>query len=220
MLETRHLAYKHILLDINARFEAGKIYGLIGRHGAGKSSLLRILAGIWTPSSGEVIWKENSLLELPRIEISKIITFIPKQYEIHFDFTVREMVEMGRYKKPYNPELITQALSEVGGLHLENDAFTQLSHGERQLVLLARALASQCPVLLLDEPTVGLDFHHQLRLWEILEEQREKGKIVIVSTHDLRSAQVHCDYFYLLEKGKVAGEGGFQDVMQDSILRN
>lgn len=218
MLETHHLTYKHLLSEVNARFEAGKIYGVLGLHGAGKSSLLRILSGIWTASSGDILWNGNSLLKLPRMKISKIITLIPKQHEIHFDFTVREIVEMGRYQKPKNPELITQALSDVGGLHLENDAFSQLSHGERQLIFLARALASECAVLILDEPTAGLDFHHQLRLWEILEEQKEKGKVVIVSTHDLRSAQAHCDYFYLLDKGMVAAEGSFQDVIQDSIL--
>jgi iron complex transport system ATP-binding protein len=226
-LEAYQLSYqlreKKLIQNLSAIFETGRLYGILGPNGSGKSTLLKTLAGIWEPTTGQVLWNERSLLQQPRAEISKVISLVPQSPSLHFDFTAYEIVAMGRY--PYggfsqqDPILIQQALEQVNAWHLRNALLSQLSGGERQRIYIARTLVTEATVILLDEPTAYLDLKHQLQIWELLHQLIDQGKIVIVAIHDLWTAQHYCHEVLVLQQGTCVKKGKYEDIMTSSLLQ-
>lgn len=210
MLQTESLSYqlhgKPLLQAISLKFLPGKFYALIGDNGAGKSTFLKVLAGIWKPTSGKVLWQGKDLLAQERRTISSTISLVPPNAQIYFEFSVRELVSMGRYAletSEGDEEKLKLVLERVDAWHLRDRAVSQLSSGERQRVYIARSLMSEAPILLLDEPTASLDLRHQHTIWELLESLRQDGRLVIVASHDIHAIQVRCDQVILLEQGKI-----------------
>lgn len=228
-LLTRCLSYslegKHLIKDITLEFASGSLHAILGPNGSGKSTFLKTLAGILTPSSGTVIWQEETLLEKDRQFISRTISFVPQTPRPQFDFTVEDMVAMGRYAhgKPYwnaiDKPLIEEALTAVDAWHLRYRRITCLSQGERQRVYIARALATESPILVMDEPMTSLDIRHQLEIWHLLKGLVENGKIVIITTHDLAIAEHYCSRIAVLNQGKCIGCGSFPELMTESLLQ-
>lgn len=230
MLTANKLTYRikqqELLKEISIAFTAGKISGILGPNGAGKSTLLKVLSGIWKPTSGSVLWDGNDLLKRERSEISQIISLVPQSPSAYFDYTVSEIVAMGRYaaRKTKGPAanetaLIDEALRKVDANHLQHKKISEISAGERQRVYIGRALATEALVLLLDEPTANLDIRHQRNVWSILQHLASENKTIIVSLHDFPAADRFCDEVAVLDRGSCAAQGKYRDVMTNSLLQ-
>lgn len=231
MLKANKLSYKikqQILLhEISLHFSVGKITGLLGPNGAGKSTFLKVLSGIWMPTSGMVLWEEQDLLNRKRIEISQIISLVPQSPSAYFNYTVREIVAMGRYAAKKSGtvansegDVIDDSLKKTDTAHLHHKRIAEVSAGERQRVYIARALATDARVLLLDEPTANLDIRHQREVWSILQGLTAEGKTIIVSLHDFPAADRFCDDVAVLSKGKCTVHGKYRDVMTNALIED
>lgn len=227
MLITQSLCYesegKKLIDRISLEFHPSHIYGIIGPNGSGKTTLLKVLTGLWKASSGKVLWNNEDLFSLDRREISQILSLVPQNAQVHFDFTVSEVVEMGTYPRKNltraeRDRLIRWALEWVDAWHLRDQWATKISHGERQRMYIARSLVTQSPVLILDEPTSNLDIRHQLGIWNMLKRLKSENKIIIVANHDLQSTRRYCDRVIVLDQGKCAAEGPYSNIMSPSLI--
>lgn len=205
------LGHRKLVRNISLSFLPGSIHAILGPNGSGKSTLLKILAGIWTPSSGRVLWGEKNLLEQSRRTISQTVALVSAAPPLPpFDFSVADSVAMGRYPHGMHsvrPSLLDWALEQVDILHLRDRLLRQLSSGERQRVTLARAMMTETPVLLLDEPTSSLDLRQQKAIWKLLRKLAHQGKVVVVASHDLHAVRAHCDHVAYLEEGACVMHG-------------
>lgn len=224
MLEITDLSYqihkKMLLYPISHHFIPGRLYGILGPNGSGKSTFLKTMAAIWKPTQGSVWWQGQALHKKSRLEISRIVTFVPQSPRSQFDFLALDLVEMGSYarKTEASKSIAKQCLETTGCAHLANRRLSTLSGGELQRVYLARALATQCPVLLLDEPTSHLDIRHQLEIWDLLQTLVQKDRIIIASQHDLSLAQRYCHQAIILAKGQVQAAGVPKEILSSQIL--
>lgn len=229
MLKAQSLSYrlqdKNLIHDISLDFHPGVLYGILGPNGSGKSTLLKTLAGIWKKSSGEVLWHGRDLLQNARKEISKTISLVPQNAQLYFEFSVSEVVMMGRYPhrskfscKKQESEMLEWALTIVDAWHLRQRLVCHLSNGERQRVYIARALMTESPILLLDEPTASLDIKHQLEIWQLLRDLLQRGKVIIVTNHDLTSVERYCDQIAVINQGRCIAAGIFSDVMTPQLI--
>jgi ABC-type cobalamin/Fe3+-siderophores transport system ATPase subunit len=227
MLEAKELSYwdgkRPLIQTISLKFEPGTLHGIVGPNGSGKTTFLKSLAGIWKPTSGEVFWNNENLLKQERRQISKTISLVAPQVYLPFDFSVYDIVAMGRYahKVLHNSkneqEAVEDALNTVEAWHLRERPLLQLSHGERQRVFIARAVATDAPIMALDEPTANLDIRHQLGIWTLLRKLASEGKIVIVATHDLIAAKRSCDRIAVIHEGRCITSGTPAEVMNDDL---
>jgi iron complex transport system ATP-binding protein len=205
-----------VLHDASLAVGAGELVGLVGPNGAGKTTLLRVLTGLLRPMAGEVRLDGRSLAAWPRAAIARRVAVVPQEDDEPLPYRVGEIVLMGRAPHrswlglPTAPDVAAataaMATADVGGLA---DRYPdECSGGERQRVRLARALAQEPAVLLLDEPTAHLDPHHRWRLYEVLDRLRaERGCAVCVVTHDLHPLLARADRVVLLAGGRVVADG-------------
>lgn len=228
MLEAKELTYiskgKELIKDVSLTFLPGILYGILGPNGAGKSTFLKVLNGIWQPTSGHVLWHGKDLLQMERRKISRTISLVPQNPHIYFDFTVLEFVAMGRYPhgNSYQKDLklLEEVLHTVDAWHLRNRPVSQLSSGERQRVYIARALMTESLILLLDEPTASLDIKHQLEIWKLLQSLSKGGKVIIVASHDLGAMHRYCDEVAVMHCGKCLAVGPYDKVMHPGLLHD
>jgi iron complex transport system ATP-binding protein len=216
------------LRDVSIDVPRGSLTGLLGPNGCGKTTLLRLLAGILTPASGTVTLSERPLQELSRREIARLLALVPQETHPAFDYTALEMVLMGRHphlglfelEGPHDLRVAHDALAATGTDHLADRAYMTLSGGEKQRVVIASALAQSSDVLLLDEPTASLDLGYQLDVASLLSElNRERGVTMLLATHDLNLAASVCDRLILLREGRVIAQGKTTDVLTASRVR-
>ncbi|MEM1681141.1 MAG: ABC transporter ATP-binding protein [Sulfolobales archaeon] len=202
----------------------GEILSVIGPNGAGKTTLLRVINGVLKPLMGVVYVDGKSLNEIPRKELARKIGTVPQRiYDLGM-LTVYDFVMTGR--RPYidlipsktDEEKVHEALKTVNALHLSERTLEELSSGELQRVIIARALAGEPDVLLLDEPTSNLDLKHQVEVLNIIKSLRSKGLIIIMAIHDLTQAFRISDKVLLLKNGKVFTVGKPDDVLNPEIL--
>lgn len=224
--EVKNLSYRihkrSLINHVSLTFTPGILYGILGPNGSGKSTLLKAMSRIWNPTEGELHWQGNNLLQLSRLEMSRTLSLVPQNPQIYFDYSVSHMVLMGCYshgtrsQKAY--DRMEEALEKVNASHLRDRPVSQLSGGERQKVYIARALATQAPILLLDEPTSHLDLRHQLEIWQLLRSMSQEGKLVIVAVHDLLTARRFCDQLIVLHQGRCWASGSYHEVMTPNLL--
>ncbi|GGU93307.1 ABC transporter ATP-binding protein [Streptomyces bacillaris] len=201
----------------------GQLVGLVGPNGSGKSTLLRCVYRALRPTSGAVRVGGDDLDALSTREGARRLAALPQDTVAEFDFTVAEIVAMGRmpHQGPMarttdeDRRRCEEALSGVGAAHLAERGFLTLSGGERQRVLIARALAQEPRVLVLDEPTNHLDIAHQL---EILALVRGSGLTVLTALHDLNLAALHCDLVHVIAGGRIVASGAPYDVLTTELL--
>ena len=204
-----------MLREIDIEIARGEIVGIIGPNGAGKSTLLKILGGLLAHWTGDALFKNRSLHQWNRRQLAQQIAYVPQHTHIAFPYSVREVVLMGRlphqgasfFETGEDLDQVDQALRMTDSLELSDRYFNELSGGERQLVVLASALAQEPDTLLLDEPTVFLDLKHQLLICRILKTLHETRQLTLVLvTHDLNLAQSFCDRIFFLKHGRVMAE--------------
>lgn len=216
-----------IIEDISLNFGKGQFIGLIGPNGAGKSTLLKLLMGLVEPAEGEVLLKRQPLKGYTRRDIAQQISLVPQDVSIGYAFSVREIVAMGRnpHLGSFQPEserdigLIQQALKKTDLLSMMDRRVDQLSGGERQRVFIARALAQETPILLMDEPTASLDLCHQLEILTLVRDLADAGHLVIAAIHDLGLASRFCHRLILLSQGSVVADGAPDVVLTADNLK-
>lgn len=227
---------KVLTSPINATSSVGELIAIIGHNGVGKSTLLRTLTGLQVPISGTVYINEKNLNEYSRIEIAKNIGYISTEIIKVGNMSVYDLVALGRF--PYtnwmgkisnkDHEIITDSIEKVGMLDFSNKYITELSDGERQRIMVARVLAQDTGLLVMDEPTAFLDIRNKFEIVHLMHTlTRERGKTVIFSTHDLQTAINEADKIWLvLENGIIEGapedlilNGSFNFLFNDSQLK-
>jgi iron complex transport system ATP-binding protein len=209
---------QRIVDDISLGATSGEFIGLIGPNGSGKSSLLRLIYRFYSPDAGVIRLDERDIWSMGSKEVARCVAVVAQERNIDFDFTVDEIVMMGRtpHKGLFDADtaeddvIVHDALTRVGMLSFVNRDFRSLSGGEKQRVLIARALAQRAQVLVLDEPTNFLDIRYQL---EILELVKSLNVTTIAALHDLNLAATYCDRLYMLEGGKIVAHGQPHDVL-------
>ncbi len=215
-----------ILDAIDLRAEPGRFVGLVGANGAGKTTLLRTINGLLTPVAGRVTLDGADVADLSARALGRRVATVPQSTNLSFDFTVREVVALGRHPhrprfggRDPDPGAVDRALDRTATDHLADRPITAVSGGERQRVLLARALAQAAPVLLLDEPTASLDVHHQVRTLGLVRDLVEvEGRTVLAAIHDLDLAARFCDELVLLTAGRVRTTGEPAAVLTEDHL--
>lgn len=219
---------KAVIDDVSLEFKTGEFVGLIGPNGAGKSTLLQLILALHKPDQGKLMLGDVALSQLSRNEIAKKISFVPQDCSIGYSFTVAEIVAMGRtpYLGSYQTEteqdleIIATALQRTGLTKLKNRYADELSGGERQRVFIARALAQQSDILLLDEPTASLDLCHQLEIMNLISSLTADNHLAIAAIHDLELASRYCNRLIMLSEGRVVADGTASEVITPDNLRH
>jgi iron complex transport system ATP-binding protein len=217
-----------VLEDISIKFGKGHLYGIIGPNGSGKTTLLKVLNRILKINFGQIIIDKVNINNLTIKEIAKKIAMVNQSTSINFDFTVEEIVKMGRYshigrfsqESIEDKKLLTDIFEQFELFELGNRIFNELSGGEQQKVIIARAIAQQSRILLLDEPTNHLDINYKIELMDLLRKYVNNGIIIIIVLHDLNLAAQFCDKIVLLNKGKIKAFGNIEDTITRENIKN
>ena len=216
-----------VLTSVSFEARPGEVSGLIGPNGAGKSTLLRVMAGLIQPYAGSVTLGGTAIRRVKPRERARQIAYMP-QHDAAHPFTALQTVLMGRYTHLGRFELegrrdvriAREAMARTETGQFENRQLDRISGGERQRVILARALAQQANVILLDEPSASLDLKHRLSMMETLRaEAGERGVAVVAALHDVSLAGRYCDRLVLLSDGAIAAEGAPAAVLTTDNLR-
>ncbi|HEV8131009.1 MAG TPA: ABC transporter ATP-binding protein [Acidobacteriota bacterium] len=214
--------------DINLEIPEQSFLALIGPNGSGKSTLLRLMSGLLRPDCGEIYLDDRSVGEIGRRELAGQVAVISSEQFFEFPFPVAEIVAMGRFPHLGNFQKMTdqdwkaveEALRMTNTEHLRTRPISQLSSGERQRVLIARAIAQQPSILMLDEPNAHLDINHEIGIFHLLQFlNREHGMTVIVVLHDLTAAAAFCRSVALLHQGRLIKHGSPEEVITSEMIR-
>lgn len=228
MIEVKELSFgykeKQILQNIQMSTDKAKMIGIIGPNGSGKSTLLKCIYRVLQPQSGAIFLDGKNVLDYSLKESAKKMAVVAQHHDSSFDFRVIEMVLMGRspHKKLMEPdnqsdkEMAMEALERVDMKNFADRSFSSLSGGEKQRIVLARALVQDTPYLVLDEPTNHLDIKHQLHFMKIAKELKAT---VVSAIHDLNIAAMYCDQIVALKDGKILDMGPPEKVLTTEMIQ-
>ena len=231
MLDVDRLAFgyrgKPVGRDVSFTVAAGETVGLLGPNGCGKTTLFRTVLGLLPRQGGRVRLDGHDPALLARREVARRIGYVPQAQGGYFPFTVREMVLMGRtahlslFATPTarDDAVAERMLDALGMLHLADRRYTEISGGERQLVLIARALTQEPKLLVMDEPTANLDFGNQLLVLDRIEALARQGMAIILSTHDPDQAFRCCDRVVLLHRGRMLAHATPEQAITAAALK-
>jgi len=213
--------------DVSFSLAAGEVMCVLGPNGGGKTTLFRTVLGLLASHGGKILLEENPIETLSRTEIARLIGYVPQGHSGYFAYTVREFVLMGRtahlgiFSSPSkrDHEVAGRALASLGMAHLAERPITEVSGGERQLALVARALAQEPRMLLLDEPTASLDFGNQVRVLERIAALARTGIAILFSSHDPDHAFLCAQRALLLAEGRALEIGAPHDVIRADTLQ-
>ena len=218
-----------VLEGLDLELAPGCFHAVLGPNGAGKSTLLDLLAGLKRPGQGRITFRGRTLGGYSRAELARSVSLIPQEYAIRFPFSVREVVLMGRHPhlSRFGPparedlELVESALAAMGLESMADKPITALSGGEKQRVVLARCLAQDNPVMLMDEPTANLDIRHALAFLDLVRSLvRREGRTAVAVMHDLNLASQFCDRAAILEGGRLHVSGPVGQTLTEATIRS
>ncbi len=216
-----------IIDNVTAQLEKGKFYGILGPNGAGKTSLVKHILGLVKNYWGHIYFDGVDTKNIKRNELARYVAFLSQNTAKDVDFSVEEVVAMARepYRKRFSflnsrdVEIITEAMEYTDCLHLRDTSICHISGGERQRVMIARAIAQDTPWIILDEPTSNLDIKHQLDLMMVLDKlKKDKKKTIIAVLHDINLAKKYCDKIIMMKEGKVELSGDSKEVLTKDNL--
>lgn len=217
-----------VIEDISFSLKKGEFISILGRNGSGKSTLIKALQNLLKNTSGEITVDGENVFSLNRRKIAKKIAYVPQIFSFTFEFSVMEIVTMGRYiyqdrlKSTSSQDL--KILEEVMALtqiaHLKDKKIAHLSGGERQRVFIARALAQDTPLLFLDEPSSHLDISYQVEIYQILKGlQEEKGKTILSTEHNINLAIPYSQKIIFLKDGRIQAQGSPKELITKANIR-
>ena len=220
------LGRRRVLSAIDLDLAAGALVGVIGPNGAGKSTLARAVLGLLPAATGSVAIDDLDIARLAPAQVAQRIAYLPQGQQLHWPLSVERLVGLGRLPHlapfsrigPADQAAIEAAIEQTGIAPLRHRIATELSGGERARVMLARALATQAPALIVDEPLASLDPGHQIEVMTLLAARARAGALVVVVLHDLAAAARYCDRLVLLHEGRVVGDGAPGAVLTDAAL--
>ncbi len=225
LISVRDLSFAYdarpVLKRVSFEAEAGDFVGVVGPNGSGKSTLLDLIDGVLRPASGQVEVAGRPTDAYRRRDMARQVALVPQHFALEFDLGVREVVEMGAYCRAGeggSQDEAEQMLARLGVSGLIDRRFSELSGGEKQLVVLAQALMQGAPLLLLDEPASALDVSHQLRLFDLLKKLNADGLTVVCVLHDLNLALHYFDRLLVFSDGEVAAYGPPEVVLRPEIV--
>lgn len=210
-----------VLRDASLELRPGIVTGLFGPNGSGKTTLLRCLNGSLAPSSGQVLLDERSIVSMTRRQIARHVAVVPQDTPTDVPLTVRQMVMLGRYahgtawdqESPEDNQTADACMMRLGVAHLAHRPFGHLSGGERQRTIIARALAQQGCVLLMDEPNAHLDLAHQIEVYRLARMLAGEGQAVLMICHDLLIAPLMVDVAVAIHRGEIVAVGSAREVL-------
>jgi len=231
MMEVHSVSFRYhedwVLQDVSFRVEKGEFVGVIGPNGSGKTTLLKTLYRLLSPQKGEILFELVPMKKMDRADIAKRIAVVAQETHLLFPFSVLETVLMGRsphlghlmFESEKDLEITKKAMEWTKVLPFSERSMDELSGGERKRVFIARALAQEPEVILLDEPTANLDIHHQMDFLDlILTLNRERGLTIVMASHDMNIASEFCDRLILLQGGGIYKVGTPDEVItQENI---
>lgn len=229
-LEVKNVSYvidnMPIIDNVSFGILPGSMTGIIGPNGAGKTTLLNLITASTVPSAGKISLNNQNVFAMHRRDIARMVAVVPDSFETQFYLTVFDIVLMGRYAhgaQSYKTasmdiEITEAAMQKVGILSLRNQYYKTLSSGEKQKVLLARAIAQDSPVIILDEPTSNLDIKNQMEIMQILWQMHISGKTILAIMHDINLAVRFIKNFIFLKDGHLAHSGNIDAVFTKEIL--
>ena len=231
LLEAREVTFgyssKHqVLTDVSLAVERGEVVSLLGPNGCGKTTLLKLLLGILSPMSGEVLIDGAPIRKISPKQIARRIAYVPQIHDGSFPYQVMDVVLMGRipHKSLFTKysrldrEISESMLERLGIAHLKLKPYTAISGGERQLTLIARAMAQGADAFIMDEPTTGLDYGNQMRLLDRIGHLASEGYTVITSTHYPDHALWHESRVVILKAGALVADGPAAVLLSDDAL--
>ena len=231
ILELERISFKYgekrVLQDVTLTVAKGEFFGILGPNGSGKSTLLNLIDGIRLPCEGEIRLKGIAPGKMQRKDVARLVAVVPQEASWVFPLTVEEVVLMGRtphigrlaFESERDLAVARSAMEATDILPFAARLMEALSVGERQRVLIARALAQEPEVILLDEPTSSLDIAHQIRTFDLIRSlSRSAGLTVVSVTHDMNLASLYCDRIALLEEGRLHSLGRPGEVLNESNI--
>ena len=230
-IRTKELCFSYgttqVLKNMDFRAHESSLVAVIGPNGAGKSTLFRCILGFLKDYSGTILIDNQDIKEMSRTEIARKIAYIPQTTVPVFNYDVIDIVLMGTtgsLKLLESPgkeqiEAAERALDELGIGYLRNRGFGRISGGERQLVLVARALVQNAKILIMDEPTANLDYGNQYRVMAKIKELAAGGYTIILSTHNPEHALLFADKSFVIQKGEFVAAGSSAEVLNEEMMR-
>lgn len=218
-----------VLDSVELQLAGGNFYALIGANGSGKSTLLELLTGGLSATSGTIRFQDKEIGHYSRPELATKIALVPQHFSMDFEYTVRDVVLMGRHphiprfsaplEKDFNT--VDEAMKTMDITHLAERVVSGLSGGELQRVVMARALAQDTEVLVLDEATSNLDIHHTIGIMQVIRKRvTENGLTVIAAIHDLNLAAAFCDNCLVLKEGQIVSNADVNSVFTEDMLQD
>ena len=229
VIETKDLSVtlsrKEIVKQASLKVRDNEFVGLLGPNGSGKTTLLKSIYRVLKPSGGVILLDGKDIALSSYRDTAKRMGVVSQFNNLSFDFTVEEMVLMGRapHKKAFDRDteedymIAEEALRRVDMLDFRDRSFLTLSGGEKQRIILARALAQQVEMLILDEPTNHLDIKYQIQIMDVV---KSLGVGVLAALHDLNLTLMYCTYVYVLKDGRIVAEGRTEDVITEELIRD
>ncbi|GAB5046478.1 ABC transporter ATP-binding protein [Thermodesulfovibrio sp. TK110] len=234
MLEVNELFFRHkgesrdVLKGISFKAKKGEITTILGPNGSGKTTLFKCISGLWKHYRGEIKVEGKAVDSLSFKKRARLFSVVPQEHEPPFPYSVSDVVLMGRAsyvgvfsspgKKDY--EKVNEALSIVGIEYLKDIPYTKISGGERQLTLIARAIAQGAPVMLLDEPTSHLDFRNQINILKKIKEiVRSKELTAVITLHDPNLSGFFSDKVVVINSGAKVAEGKPDDIITEELIK-
>lgn len=231
LIEFRDVSFAYekdrVINDISTRIQPEDLIGVIGPNGYGKSTLLKLLAGVLKPDTGHASFRGNPLSHYKRKILARSIAWVPQDHPVVFPFNVSEIVMMGRnpylsalaFESEEDMKIAWNAMEMTEVTQFAHRKFNEISGGEKQRVMIASAIAQETETMLLDEPTSALDIKYQVEILNILRRlNREKGMALVLAMHDLHLASKYCKRLLLIQSGRIVCEGSPDEVLKKEVL--